>query len=72
MSPFALVDPVTAARFLAVKPDTLRHWRRPKYKGAPKIPFVRLGKQVRYRVADLEAIAGCPFTKPGSVNGEAK
>ena len=41
-----------AARYLGVKDQTLRAWRS---NGAVKIPFIKLGKAVIYRVADLDA-----------------
>lgn len=41
-----------AARYLGVKDQTLRAWR---CNGAVKIPFIKLGKAVIYRVADLDA-----------------
>lgn len=41
-----------AARYLGVKDQTLRAWRS---NGAVKIPFVKLGRAVVYRLADLDA-----------------
>lgn len=41
-----------AARYLGVKDQTLRAWRS---NGAVKIPFVKLGRAVIYRLADLDA-----------------
>lgn len=41
-----------AARYLGVKAQTLRAWRS---RGTVKIPFIKLGKAVIYRVADLDA-----------------
>ena len=47
----AMLDEHQAAEHLGVKVATLRSWRR-----AHKGPcFVRLGRLVRYRVADVEA-----------------
>lgn len=40
-----------AAEILGVKPQTLRDWRHHKRYG---LPFVRVGRLVRYRLADLE------------------
>lgn len=46
------VDTKGAADFLGVKDQTVRAWRR---SGVVKIPFFRVGRAVRYRMADLEA-----------------
>jgi len=39
-----------AAAFLNLSPLTLRTWT-----GAKRIPFVKLGRAVRFRLSDLEA-----------------
>jgi len=41
-----------AAAFLGVKPNTLAVWRA---SGRYDLPFVRIGRLIRYRRADLEA-----------------
>lgn len=41
-----------AAVVLAIKPQTLAAWR---CRGAQSLPFVKIGRAVRYRVSDLEA-----------------
>jgi len=46
-----LVPEVTAAEFLAVSPGTLRVWR---CTGRVPLPFVKVGRAVRYRMRDLE------------------
>lgn len=40
-----------AADHLGVSPGTLANWRS---SGAVRVPFVRLGRAVRYRRSDLE------------------
>ena len=50
-----LLTTVEAAEFLSVTPQTLRTWRRPARDNRVRLPFVRLGRAVRYRMADLEA-----------------
>ena len=40
-----------AAGYLNIKPQTLAKWAMTK---TPNIPFVRVGRVVRYRLADLE------------------
>lgn len=41
-----------AAAFLGVSPGTLANWRS---QGTVGVPYVRLGRAVRYRVRDLQA-----------------
>jgi hypothetical protein len=45
-----LVDDKTAGEFLSVKISTLSVWRTRRNVG---LPYVKLGKNVRYRVGDL-------------------
>lgn len=45
-------DPKDAARYLGVKDQTLRAWR---CNGRVKIPFIKIGRKVIYRLADLDA-----------------
>lgn len=47
-----LLDEAEAARFLTVSPGTLSVWRST---GRYSIPFVKVGRRVRYRRTDLEA-----------------
>lgn len=47
-----LLDEKQAASLLQVKPGTLSVWRST---GRYKIPFVKVGRSVRYRVEDLNA-----------------
>ncbi len=47
-----LVDEQKAARFLGNKPGTLAVWRST---GRYNLPFIKVGRSVRYRRADLEA-----------------
>lgn len=45
-----LVDDVVAGKFLSVKTSTLSVWRTRKNVA---LPYVKVGKNVRYRVGDL-------------------
>jgi excisionase family DNA binding protein len=47
-----LLDENSAAQFLQVEPGTLSVWR---CTGRYKIPFIKVGRLVRYRRSDLEA-----------------
>jgi len=47
-----LLDEKQAAEVLTVEPGTLSVWRST---GRYKIPFVKVGRRVRYRRADLDA-----------------
>jgi len=47
-----LVDEKAAAEFLDTTPGTLSVWRST---GRYALPFVKVGRKVRYRVSDLEA-----------------
>jgi excisionase family DNA binding protein len=46
----ALVDEHEAARLLAISVKTLRRWRWAKR----EVPFVKIGRSVRYETPDLE------------------
>jgi len=46
-----LITPKEAARLLGVKPSTLAAWR---HLGRYNLPYVRMGRLVRYRLADIE------------------
>ncbi len=48
----ALVDQAAAAEILQVKPNTLTNWRCTK---RYSIPYIKIGRCVRYRVSDLLA-----------------
>lgn len=45
-----LLDEKEAADFLTVSPGTLSVWRST---GRYKIPFVKVGRRVRYKISDL-------------------
>ena len=47
-----LLNEAEAAAQLSIKPATLAAWR---VKGRPHLPFVRVGRCVRYRLKDIEA-----------------
>ncbi|MEE1651831.1 helix-turn-helix domain-containing protein [Brachybacterium sp. J144] len=46
-----LLTEAETAELLGLEPGTLRSWRSSGKQGQP--PFVRLGRQVRYRASDL-------------------
>jgi excisionase family DNA binding protein len=48
-----LVDIHEAARFLSIKPNTLRIWCAER-----RIPFLKAGHRLRFRLTDLETWAG--------------
>jgi excisionase family DNA binding protein len=50
--PRELIDETEAADFLNISPGTLSVWRST---GRYSIPFVKVGRRVRYRRSDLEA-----------------
>jgi predicted DNA-binding transcriptional regulator AlpA len=55
-TPASLLDEKQAAEHLTVSPGTLSVWRST---GRYNLPFVKIGRMVRYRVSDLDAwIAG--------------
>jgi len=47
-----LLNTVAAAKLLAIDPETLANWRAA---GRYTLPFVKVGRLVRYRPADLTA-----------------
>jgi predicted DNA-binding transcriptional regulator AlpA len=47
-----LRDEKAAAQFLQVSPGTLQVWRSTK---RYPLPFVKIGRNVRYRLSDLQA-----------------
>jgi excisionase family DNA binding protein len=47
-----LLTPEQAAEYLNTSADTLAVWRST---GRVNIPFVRIGRAIRYRLSDLEA-----------------
>lgn len=49
--PHRLLNEREAADFLGLKPNTLAAWRST---GRYGLPFLKVGKPVRYRLADLE------------------
>lgn len=46
-----LLTEESAAEYLGVKPGTLSVWRST---GRYRLPFVKIGKNVRYRLSDLD------------------
>ena len=49
---FDLKDEKEAAKFLDVSPGTLQVWRSTR---RYPLPFVKIGRKVRYRLSDLQA-----------------
>lgn len=47
-----LVDDVTAAGLLGLSPQTLRNQRSA---GQPTVPYIRLGRAIRYDLRDVDA-----------------
>lgn len=58
-----LFDNAPAAEYLGVKPHTLEIWR---CTGRYGLPFVRVGRRIKYRRADLDA-----WLASRTVNAEA-
>jgi excisionase family DNA binding protein len=55
--PDTLLNTADAAEFLGVKPQTLNLWRST---GRVNLPYLKVGRNVRYRRSDLEAfLASC-------------
>ncbi|MHB1036055.1 MAG: helix-turn-helix transcriptional regulator [Pirellulales bacterium] len=60
-----LLTRAEAAEFLGIRPQTLACWHT---LGRYKLPLVRVGRSVRYRLADLEAwLANRTITHPGEL-----
>lgn len=49
-----LLTPVETADLLKVKPRTLEDWR--LRRTGPNLPFVRIGRAVRYRADDVQRL----------------
>lgn len=62
-----LVDTSEAARVLGIKKQTLDVWR---CTGRYSIPFVKVGRLVRYRTSDLEAFLNDRTVKNTAEAGE--
>lgn len=54
-----------AAEFLNVKPNTLAIWL---HSGRYDLPVVKIGRSVRYRLADLEAFIDRHTITPGEAD----
>ena len=50
-----IVDEACAAAYLSISQEVLRYWRKQRKEGleAPVVPFVKMGRAIRYRVVDL-------------------
>ena len=53
-----LIDEREAALRLQISPATLRFWRSKRKRGeeAPVLPFVQLGRLVKYRIEDVDEL----------------
>ena len=51
-----LLDEAAAADRLSISPQSLRLWRQKRKQGlaAPVLPFVQLGRLIRYRQVDVD------------------
>jgi hypothetical protein len=51
-----LLDEAAAAARLSLSPQALRLWRQKRKQGlvAPVLPFVQLGRLIRYRIQDVD------------------
>lgn len=47
-----LISPEQASDYLGVTSRTLANWR---CVGFPNVPYARIGKNIKYRIADLDA-----------------
>jgi predicted site-specific integrase-resolvase len=45
-----LIDRTAAAEFLGVSPGTLANWQSTGFR---RVPHVKIGRRVRYRISDL-------------------
>lgn len=46
-----IIDTDATAAYISVTPKTLIHWR---CTGSVDLPFIKVGRAVRYRVSDIE------------------
>ncbi|SKC49548.1 helix-turn-helix domain-containing protein [Paraburkholderia hospita] len=67
-NPIPLLDRQKAASYLGVKPQTLANWAVTR---ARNLPYVKIGRRVMYRVADLEAFVMANRHVNATVNGGA-
>jgi excisionase family DNA binding protein len=51
-TPDAIFDPIQAAQYLGIDTGTLAVWR---CTGRYALPFIKVGRKVRYRISDLNA-----------------
>jgi len=59
-----LLSPQTTADFLGIKAQTLATWR---CVGRYDLPFVRVGRKIRYRREDIEAFVERNTEKPAAL-----
>ncbi|MFH1919443.1 MAG: helix-turn-helix domain-containing protein [Planctomycetota bacterium] len=62
-----LLTPAETAEHLGIQEQTLAVWRTT---GRHGLPFVRVGRSIRYRLADVEEwLAGRTVTSTGELDG---
>lgn len=64
----ALLDTIKAGAYLDTPPKTLITWR---CTGRVKLPYVKLGSNVRYRLSDLDAFIAANTHGAVNANGGA-
>lgn len=63
-----VMETAEAAEYLGIKPQTLASWR---CTGRHSLPFVRLGRRIKYRKSDLDAyLAAHTVNAPAEAKGE--
>ena len=69
LAPRAALTEIEAAFYLGVSRSLLRQQRMtgPRDAHAPAIPYIRLGRMVRYRIADLDAYLTANVVNPSSL-----
>jgi len=56
------------AHRLGMRPNTLAHWR---ISGLQPLPYVKIGRSIRYRIADVEAFIEARRTGAGTFDSRA-
>ena len=51
MSSSKLIERTDAAEYLGVSPGTLANWQSTGFR---KVPHIKIGKRVKYRISDLD------------------
>jgi len=56
-----LIDRKAAAEYLGVSPGTLANWQSTGFR---RVPHVKIGKRVQYRIADLDRFIESNLVNP--------